>query len=140
MASESQRVEITLTNHPLLLQGLAAAVEHFAEIAGLDAGGQRDLAEAAAQACQSTFRLLPAANGTLGVALENFPDRVEVTLEHCGEALPSAGLETFAGFGEGDEGGDLTGLELMSRVDRVLYHTEGGASQMTLVKYVSKIG
>lgn len=136
MATERNRVELRFPNHPWLLPGVAGAVEHFATRIGFDEAGCRDLVDAAAQACENTFQLLPNGQGTLLVAIEDFDGRVEITLEHHGEALPSAGLETFAGFGgETDSPGDLTGLALMARVDRVLYSTEGDTSRMTLVKY-----
>jgi anti-sigma regulatory factor (Ser/Thr protein kinase) len=134
MATESHRVEITFQNHAWLHQAVAAAVAHIAQRAGLTSESQQDLAAATLEACANTFRLLPAQDGTLGVAVEHFQDRVEVTLEHHGEALPSAGLETFAGLG--GESGDLSGLMLLSRVDRVLYNTENGLSRMKLVKYL----
>lgn len=136
MASESNRVEIRLQNDPWLLRAVVGAVEHFAHRAGIDEEGCQNLIVATDEACQNTFRLLPTDNGTLCVAIQDFPDRVEVRLEHHGEALPTAGLETFFGFGgEGESPGDLSGLLLMARVDRVLYDSEGDTSSMTLVKY-----
>lgn len=138
MTTEPNRVSLRLSDDPRLLGGVAGAVKHFAQRAGLDEAAQRDLIEATHQACQTTFPLLPDGDHTLVVAIEDFSDRVEITLEHHGEALPSAGLETFAGFGgEGEQPGDLSGIALMSRVDRVLYDTQGDTSRMTLVKYTS---
>lgn len=138
MTTEPNRVSLRFANDPRLLRGVAGAVEHFAQRAGLKEAAQRDLIEATQQACETTFPLLQATDELLLVAIEDFADRVEVTLEHHGEALPTAGLETFAGFGgEGGQPGDLSGIVLMSRVDRVLYDTQGDTSRMTLVKYTS---
>lgn len=137
MTTEPNRVSIQLSIDSRLLRGVAGAVEHFAQRAGLDEAACRNLVEAAEQACETTFLLLAQGQDLL-ILIEDFPDRVEVTLEHRGEALPSAGLDTFAGFGgEGEPAGDLSGLALMSRVDRVLYDTRDGTSRMTLVKYTS---
>ena len=135
MATEHNRIEVQMQNHPWLLSGLAGAVEHFAERAGLNEAGRRDLVEAVDQACGNTFPLLAGDDGSLRITIEDFVNRLEVTLEYHGEPLPSAGLETFAALsGEGGAPGDLTGLALMARVDRVLYDTEGNTSRMTLVK------
>jgi len=139
MAAESSRVELRLSNDPLLLGAVAGAVEHFAQRAGLDTAGQTDLIAAAEEACRDTFKLLPGNAAMLGVIVQDFPDRVEITIEHQGEALPTAGLDTFALLGaEGAAPGELTGLALLARVDRVQYQTEGGTSRMTLIKYVHR--
>ena len=133
MSTESNHAELRLNNDPWLLRGLVGAVEHFAHRAGLDDESCRSLITATEQACENTFQLLPDGTSTLLVAIQDYPDRVEVAIEHKGEELPSAGLDTFAGFGAE---GDLSGLLLMAHVDRVQYQTEGGTSRMTLVKYV----
>jgi hypothetical protein len=135
MTTERGRVDLQFSNDPWLLRAVEGVVVHFAQRAGLDAEAQQDLVAAAIQASLDTFKLISANDGMLGMAIRDFPDRVEVTLVHHGEALPSAGLETFAGFTEG-ESADLSGLVLLSHVDRVLYDTQGGVSRMTLVKYV----
>ena len=51
--------------------------------------------------------------------------------------MPAIGLEAFA-CADVQTGGEegLSGLELLSRVDRVLYNTEQGAARTTLVKYL----
>lgn len=134
MAAEPSRVVLRLTNDPRLVPGVLAAVDYFAQRAGLDAEAQRDLALAAEQACTRTLGLLGEDGGWLNVSVESFLDRIEITLEHRGQPLPAAGLETFAGLG--DEPGEPSGRQLLSRVDRVLFHTEGQASRMTLVKYL----
>ena len=135
MATEHNRIEVQMQNHRWLFYGLAGAVDHFAERAGLSEAGRRDLVEAVDQACGNTFPLLAGEDDSLRITIEDFIDRLEVTLEYHGEPLPAAGLETFAALGD-EEGapGDLTGLALMARVDRVLYDTQGNTSRMTLVK------
>lgn len=132
MATELHRVELSLTNDPRLVSGVTGAVEYFAARAGFNEANCKALVEAAAQACEDTFQLLPDAASKLGVTIADFSDRIEITIEHSGEALPSAGLDTFGIAGlEGAQ----SGLALLSRVDRVQYHTEDGVSQMKLVKY-----
>jgi hypothetical protein len=135
--TERGRVDLKFANHPWLMRAVEGAVGHFAQRAGLDAEAQQNLVAAAIQAIADTFKLISAIDGMLGMAIRDFSDRVEVTLVHHGQALPSAGLETFAGFTEG-ESADLSGLILLSQVDRVLYDTQDGVSRMTLVKYVGQ--
>jgi len=136
VTTEGSRVELEFSNDPWLLRVVEVAVVRFAQRAGLDETAQADLATATEQACADTFKLLPENGSRLTVVVEGFADRVEVTLKHGGEALPSAGLETFAGLGEG-EAANLSGLMLLSRVDRVQYETSGGTSRTILVKYAS---
>ena len=130
-------LQLELTGDPRVLAGLSGAVEHFAQQIGLNEAAQKDLVTAAEEACRETFRLLTPQNPSLHVTIDAHPDRVEVALEHKGEPLPTAGLDTFFGAGAKEStGGELTGLSLMKRVDRVQYHTEGGTSRTTLVKYL----
>jgi hypothetical protein len=125
-------VEMSLTNDPRLVSGVTCAVEYFAALAGFNEATCKALVEAAAQACEDTFQLLTDDAANVRVIIEDYSDRIEITLQHRGEALPSAGLDTFGIAGlEGAQ----SGLALLSRVDRVQYHTEGGVSEMKLVKY-----
>ncbi len=135
VANENSRVVLKLTGDLRLLAAVAGAVGHLAEQAGFDARAQADLIAAAEEACRDTFPLLTPDDPTLGVTIQGFPDRLEVTLEHQGRAVPTAGLETFAIPGAEGAGG-LSALGLLVRVDRVQYDVQGGASRMTLIKYL----
>jgi hypothetical protein len=77
------------------------------------------------------------ANGepTVRMIVSDYPDRVEVAIEHTGEALPTAGLDTFIGDAAGDPGAGLSRALQTTKVDRVQYATSGGLSRMTLIKY-----
>jgi hypothetical protein len=68
------------------------------------------------------------------VIVSDFPDRVEVAIEHSGESLPSAGLDTFAGAAIGSQARLSDALQKNS-VDRVQYESRNGVSRMTLIKY-----
>ena len=124
MADDPGRVVLKLSNHPRLVAGVAGAVGHVAARAGCDARALADLVAAAEEACRNAFSLLAAADAQLGVTIEDFPDRVEVTLEHEGQPAPGA-----AGPG------GLSSAKLLARVDRVQYDTQGAVSRMTLIKY-----
>src|ERR1700690_3179526 len=100
MSTDPSRTEFTVQDDPRLLAGVLAIVLFPGQRCGLSTEAQDDLAEAAVDACRETF-LLANNNGnsnpTLKVIVSDFLDRVEVAIEHSGESLPSAGLDTFAG-------------------------------------------
>jgi len=122
---------------PLLAQAAGCAAEFCARRCGLSEPASADLKTAAEEAIQETFQLLGQGQQKLTVDVQGFDDRVEVGLEHRGEALPTAGLDTFLPGGPGNTVGSTAGLSLMTRVDRVLYQTQNGLSRTTLVKYLS---
>jgi anti-sigma regulatory factor (Ser/Thr protein kinase) len=138
MAEEHSRVQLTLPADEQSLHAVVAAAEHFADRSGMELGPRTALVAACQEACRSTFPLLTREDATIGVIIEDFDDRIEVMIEHEGEALPSAGLDTFAFPEAAQQSPGMSGLMLMSLVDRVQYQTEGGVQRMTLVKYTNK--
>ncbi|MGH9817384.1 MAG: hypothetical protein ACRD5F_05300 [Candidatus Acidiferrales bacterium] len=130
---------MTVQSDPRLLTGMATAVELCAKSSGLNQRACNQVKTAAAEAALETFSLLAGRESSLDITVQAFADRVEVILEHRGQALPTAGLDTFlAASVQGPSAGTVTGLSLLSRVDRVLYTTEKGISRTTLVKYRKK--
>jgi hypothetical protein len=69
------------------------------------------------------------------MVIEDFPDRVQVTIEHSGESKPSAGLDTFVSGSNDRASGKISASLQDTRVDRVQYDTHEGRSRMTLIKY-----
>jgi hypothetical protein len=136
-AVEHTRSELLLMDDPRLMPALLGVVSYVAKRAELPVEEEARLAEAAEQACQNTFPLLNRADPMLKLVVEDFPDRIEITLEHSGTALPSAGLDSFASHGQ-QEPAKGSGALLLTQVDRVLYETRNGRSRMTLVKYTGK--
>jgi hypothetical protein len=139
MSADPSRTELTLHDDPRLIAGVAAIVSFAAHRCGLSTGAQAGLAAAAAEACRETFPLVSnngSKDSSLKVIVSNFPDRVEVAIEHSGESLPSAGLDTFcdAASGAGSLAG-LSGALQKTNVDRVQYETRDGVSRTTLIKY-----
>ena len=100
-----------------------------------EAGAQ--LARAAGDVCRETISQLGGNGQSVDVTLDTFSDRMEIAIHCRGQALPAIGLEKFA-FADAESGGagGLNGLELLSRVDRVLYNAEGGVARTTLVKFL----
>jgi len=118
---------------------VGGAVGYFAERLGFSPQTRAGLISAAEEASRDTLQLLAARGEALDVTVEDFPNRLEITLEHGGPSLPTAGLETFAFPGsEVATPGRLSGLGLLERVDRVLYDSHGGISRMKLVKYIAR--
>ena len=73
----------------------------------------------------------------LDVTLDTFSDRIEICIHHRGQLIPAVGLQAFAIPGLGT-GGGMNGVELLQRVDRVLFNMEEGAARTTLVKFLRK--
>jgi hypothetical protein len=138
MSADPARTELKLHDDPRLMAAVGAVVCHSAQRAGLPAEAQDGLAAAVIEACRDTFPLVQSDgrdDASLKVAVEDFHDRVEVTIEHSGEALPTAGLDTFCGgAGLGATTG-ISGSLQDTRVDRVQYETREGRSRMKLTKY-----
>ena len=100
MSTDPARTELVLHEDTRLFGAITAVVHHASQRCGLSEAGQQGLAAAAEEACRETFPLMEGqANGepTVKVIVSDFTDRVEVAIEHTGEALPPAGLDTFIG-------------------------------------------
>jgi len=138
MTTDHHHTELTLQEDPRLLAGIGALVTHLSQVAGLSDKAQEGLAAAVVDACRDTFPLVNSDgshDGSLRLIVEDFADRVEVTIEHSGEALPSAGLDSFCGGGGGGVAAGISNSLQDTRVDRVQYETRDGRSRMTLIKY-----
>jgi len=136
MSADHHHTELTLQEDPRLLAGISALVTHLSQVAGLGDKAQSGLAAAVVDACRDTFPLVNSDgrhDGALRLIVEDFADRVEVTIEHTCEALPSAGLDSFCGGG-GVAAGISNSLQ-DTGVDRVQYEMRDGRSRMTLIKY-----
>jgi len=137
MTDEPVRVVFHLQQDPRLIAVLRSAVQFQALQAGLETEATGQLATAAEDVCRETISQLEGEGSGLDVTLETFLDRIEIAIHCRGQSMPAAGLETFV-FSGTDAGGPcgLNGLELLSRVDRILYNTENGVARTTLVKYL----
>jgi hypothetical protein len=139
VTTDPARTELKVHNDPRLLSAVGAIVAHSAHRAGLPREAQQGFAEAAIDACRDTFPLLGNDSGEnrhLRMVIEDFPDRVQVTIEHSGESKPTAGLDTFVGGASKERASGKISASLQdTRVDRVQYDTHEGRSRMTLIKY-----
>jgi anti-sigma regulatory factor (Ser/Thr protein kinase) len=137
MKDESTRVEFHLDRDPRLISAVRSAVHFQALRAGLEETGCENIAIAAEEICREALTKFTDADGGLDVTLETFADRMEISIHHRGQLAPTVGLETFAlpDAAAGGAGG-LNGMELLSRVDRVMYNAAEGIARTTLVKFL----
>jgi hypothetical protein len=137
MNTETSRVEFHLGPHPLLVGVLRGAVQFQALQAGFNSENCAAIAGASEDVCRETLSHLTDADGGLDVVLETFTDRIEVSILHRGQLASAVGLDMFTSSEVRPAGtGGINGLELLSRVDRVLYNTEDGETRTTLVKFL----
>lgn len=134
MSAESKRAQLKLSGGAALFPAAAAALEHFAEDAHLGESDRQGLVAACEQVCGDALRRAGTDEGALEVTIEQFPDRIEISIAHPGVTGPAVGLDSFLGAAAGSP--ETAGANLLSRVDRVKYETSGQVSRMILVKYV----
>ncbi len=134
MSAESKRAQLKLSGGLALFPAAAAALEHFAEDAHLGDSDRRNLIAACEQVCSDALRRAETDEGALEVTIEQFPDRIEISIAHPGVTGPAIGLDAFLGAAGGPA--ETAGANLLSRVDRVKFETSGQVSRMILVKYL----
>jgi hypothetical protein len=136
MTDESTRVELHLDRDPRLISAVGSAVHFQATRAGLEEKGCDNFARASEEVCREALLQITDADGGLNVTVETFPDRMEISIHHRGRSAVVAGLESAPASGGAGDIGALSGVELLSRVDRVVFNTEKGVARTTLVKFL----
>ena len=139
MAREHSRTILHLSRDDRLIVAVGGAVAHFAERVGLDQEACNLLTSALEELCRQTLPLLNG-NGEadgLNVAVEDFDDRLQISVEHRGQPQPSVGVESFIAECARESKQRITGVHLMRTVDRIEYDTRDGSIRTTLVKYLS---
>lgn len=118
MGSDPTRIELHLHADARFLPGVAGAVAHFADRAGLEPAAQAALTAAAEEAFRGVAPLLESREAMLEISVADFADRVEVTFEHQGRPWAVSGNKMF------------------SQADRVQHDSRGNFSRLVLTKYV----
>jgi hypothetical protein len=137
MPNDPVRVVFHLNQDPRLVGVLCSAVQFQALQAGLGTEAVGQLAKAAEDVCRETISRLAGSEESIEVTLETYSDRIEVAFRSRGEAMPAAGLDAFAfSSGTPERPSGINGLELLARVDRILYKNENGVGRTTLVKFL----
>jgi len=119
---EHSRTELVVENDPRLVRGVGSVIEHVGERLGLPADTLCDLIQAAEKTCLDILPLIGNHNGTLKVAVQDYADRVEVTVEYPATAAAPATAKSPEA----------------KRLDRVASELKGGQSRITLVKLIPK--
>lgn len=141
MTTDPARIEFVIHDDHRLIAAVGTIVAHVAHRAGLTSKAEEGFAAATMDACRETFPLVHnngSREGTLRLIAVDYPDRVEVIIEHMGEAVPTAGLDTFVAGAVGDTGLGLSSALQGTKVDRVQYETRDGVSRVTLTKYCGR--
>ena len=139
MAREHSRTVLHLSPDDRLIAAVGGAVAHFAERVGMDNAACNQLTASLEDLCRQTLPLLNGLNGSgdgLDVIVEDFDDRLQISVEHRGDAQPSVGVETFIAECARESDQRVTGVRLMRTVDRIEYDARHGSIRTTLVKYL----
>jgi len=136
VACEHSRTVLHLSRDDRMIAAVGGAVAHFAERLGLENAACSLLTSALEELCRQTLPLLNGNGDGLDVAIEDFDDRLQISVEHNGEAQPSVGVESFIAECARDSDQRLTGVRLMRSVDRIEYDARSGSIRTTLVKYL----
>ncbi len=133
---EHTRTEFLVAGDARLVDAVASAVRHTARRAGIPEAADAAFARAAAHACSLTLPLLNGTDPFLHVAIQEFPDRVEVTLEHSGRALAEKQVESL----DKELGGPLAAASHGGKcVDAVRSERHGEHWRVTLVKHTQQV-
>ena len=95
MSRDCTRTTLELSCDERLVSGIGGAVAHHAERVGLNEATRDALVSALEDFCRQTLPLMGAKGDRLSVAIEEFDDRMEIVVEHHGDAVPSVGMDTF---------------------------------------------
>jgi hypothetical protein len=133
---EHSRTVLHLSRDDRLIAAVGGAVAHFAERVGMDDAARNLLTGALEDLCRQTLPLLNGKGDGLDVAIEDFDDRLQISVEHQGEAQPSVGVESFIAECARGSNQRVTGVHLMRSVDRIEYDACHGSIRTTLVKYL----
>jgi hypothetical protein len=135
---EHSRTILHLSRDHRLIAAVGGAVAHFAERVGMEDAARNSLTGALEDLCRQTLPLLNGnENGDgLDVAIEDFDDRLQISVEHHGKAQPSVGVDSFIAECACKSEQRITGVHLMQTVDRIEYDARNGSIRTTLVKYL----
>jgi hypothetical protein len=136
VAREHDQTDFLLTNDPRFVRAIGVAIHHAAAHNAMSPSAETALVHATENLCHVALRNGNGHDPALRVSVQEYPDRVEVLLEHPGKPLPepkkprSRKVPALAvGFAPASE---PTG-----RVDRIVRECNGEFSSIRLVQYCS---
>jgi anti-sigma regulatory factor (Ser/Thr protein kinase) len=133
---EHSRTVLHISRDDRFIVAVGGAVAHFAERVGMDHSACNRLTAALEELCRQTLPLLNGKGDGLDVAIEDFEDRLQISVEHRGEPQPSVGVESFIAECARESNKRISGVHLIRTVDRIEYDARNGSIRTTLVKYL----
>jgi hypothetical protein len=133
---EHTRTELRLESNARLLGAVAPVILHAAQRVGLMPPVCEAFEHATEDICRQTLNLMNGRDPFLHVTVEDFDDRIEVTIEHSGRPYDSSLMERMrpCSAPAGSSGADVPeGCQ----VDDIRCQSEGGHYRVRLVKFVS---
>jgi len=110
---------------PRFAVAAAGGARYLGEASGLSGHASSKFQAAILFACEEAFGQLDGLHSIVQVALNQYPDRIEVVIIHNADT-PSVGLHTLLG----------AGANAMEGVDRVQYEQKSGSSVTRLTKFL----
>ena len=119
--TETGKAELIICNDPRLLAGVSAAVNHFAEAAGLGEAARVDLTAAFEDALHAAFQSSSQAGEPIQLTISSPGGRIDAVLNLHGTAADAGRAEAIRKL-------------LSGKVDIVTLDKEGGAIRLHVVK------
>lgn len=135
---EHARAVLQLTSDEQLVAGIGGAVAHFGQRAGLCDTDFGSLATMLEEFCRRALPFLEGEEDTLRVFIEDFEDRIEITVEHRGQVPDSTGSESLPETALHQVGGRAAGVEMICTIDRseTVFDARKGILRTRMVKYI----
>ena len=115
---------MTLSSDPRLLAGVSGAVNHVAEVAGMDESARANLVAAMEDACNVAFDRLNESEASIKMTLGSTSGNVEVVLELQGSAA------------QGDRPEKIQ-RALNGRIDKINREVRGDTVRIAITKNIS---
>ena len=122
--TDNGKIEMTLSSDPRLLAGVSGAVNHVAEVAGMDESARANLVAAIEDACHVAFDCLAENDASIKMTLACAGGSVEVALTLEGSAAKSDRPEKIQ-------------RALNGRIDKINREVHGDSVRILLVKNIS---
>jgi hypothetical protein len=144
------RIECTLDNDPRLIAGLGALISQAGRHAGLTQEDGESVAIAAMQTCREAFAQAHRRGSTsrtgkgrrrapaVRITLSDLRERVEVTVEYAGKALPEARQNLLRGCAANGARGS-NNLPHCAHVEHLRFEASEGRCRVTLTKYCGAV-
>jgi len=122
--TDNGKIELTLSSDPRLLAGVSGAVNHVAEVAGMDESARANLVAVIEDACHVAFDQLPEEEASIKMILGTVGGHIEATLMLQGSAAKGERPEKIQ-------------RALNGRIDKINREVCGDTVRILLVKNIS---